>query len=38
MFSYAFLYRFYGYNDFADRAELAAFNALPAAVTADCMI
>ncbi|CAL5874729.1 uncharacterized protein PFLUO_LOCUS9030 [Penicillium psychrofluorescens] len=36
MFSYAYLYRFYGYNDFADRAELAAFNALPAALTADC--
>ncbi|KAM0331393.1 hypothetical protein ACHAQA_003066 [Verticillium albo-atrum] len=29
MFSYAWLYRFYGANDFADRAELAAFNAFP---------
>lgn len=37
MFSYAYLYRFYGSNDFADRAERAAFNALPAAMSPDCM-
>lgn len=36
MFSYAFLYRFYGANLFADRAELAAFNALPVAMSPDC--
>lgn len=36
MFSFAYLYRFHGTNDFADRAELAAFNALPAAVSHDC--
>ncbi|OBT61933.1 hypothetical protein VE03_08242 [Pseudogymnoascus sp. 23342-1-I1] len=35
MFSYAYLYRFYGSNDFADRAERAAFNALPAAISPD---
>ncbi|KAJ4207650.1 hypothetical protein NW759_013880 [Fusarium solani] len=35
MFSYAFLYRFHGSNLFADRAELAAFNALPAAMSPD---
>ncbi|KAH9211322.1 hypothetical protein DL95DRAFT_437274 [Leptodontidium sp. 2 PMI_412] len=35
MFSYAYLYRFYGSNDFADRAERAAFNALPAAMSPD---
>ncbi|KFZ02280.1 hypothetical protein V500_00276 [Pseudogymnoascus sp. VKM F-4518 (FW-2643)] len=35
MFSYAYLYRFYGSNDFADRAESAAFNALPAAISPD---
>lgn len=37
MFSYEFLYRFYGVNDFADRAERAAFNALPVAMSPDCM-
>ena len=37
MFSYAFLYRFQGVNDFADRAERAAFNALPVGVSPDCM-
>ncbi|KAL6407440.1 Six-hairpin glycosidase [Ilyonectria robusta] len=36
IFSYAFLYRFYGENDYADKAELAAFNAFPAGVSADC--
>lgn len=36
MFSYAYLYRFYGNNDFADRAERAAFNAFPAAISGDC--
>lgn len=36
MFSYAFLYRFHGVNDYADRAERAAFNALPAGISADC--
>ena len=36
MFSYAYLYRLHGANLFADRAELAAFNALPAAMSADC--
>ncbi|KAH8586555.1 hypothetical protein B0O99DRAFT_701834 [Bisporella sp. PMI_857] len=35
MFSYAYLYRFYGENKFADRVELAAFNALPAAMSPD---
>ncbi|RAH82390.1 hypothetical protein BO86DRAFT_429272 [Aspergillus japonicus CBS 114.51] len=35
MFSYAFLYRFHGVNDFADRAERAAFNALPVGVSPD---
>lgn len=36
MFSHAWLYRFHGTNQFADLAELATFNALPAGVTADC--
>lgn len=36
MFSYAYLYRFYGDNKFADQAELVAFNALPAAISPDC--
>lgn len=35
MYSMSYLYRFMGDNDFADRAELAAFNALPAAISAD---
>lgn len=35
MFSYAYLYRFHGANEFADRAELAAFNAFPAAISPD---
>ncbi|KIW04993.1 hypothetical protein, variant [Verruconis gallopava] len=35
MFSYAYLYRFHGVNEYADRAELAAFNALPVAISAD---
>ncbi|CAG9972518.1 unnamed protein product [Clonostachys byssicola] len=35
MFSYAYLYRYHGTNLFADRAELAAFNALPAAMSPD---
>lgn len=38
MFSHAYLYRFHGTNEFADIAERAAFNALPAGVTADCEI
>lgn len=36
MFSYAYLYRFHGATEFADRAELAAFNAFPAAMSPDC--
>lgn len=36
MFSYAYLYRFHGGNAFADNAELAAFNALPVAMSDDC--
>jgi hypothetical protein len=36
MFSHAWLYRFHGTNQFADQAELATFNALPAGVTSDC--
>jgi hypothetical protein len=36
IFSHAWLYRFHGTNSFADLAELATFNALPAGVTADC--
>ncbi|ETS87454.1 hypothetical protein PFICI_01282 [Pestalotiopsis fici W106-1] len=35
MFSYAWLYRLHAVSDFADRAERAAFNALPAAVSPD---
>ncbi|KIM98411.1 hypothetical protein OIDMADRAFT_56776 [Oidiodendron maius Zn] len=35
MFSMAYLYRFYGVNTFADNAERAAFNALPAALSPD---
>ncbi|KAG5797381.1 hypothetical protein H9Q69_003556 [Fusarium xylarioides] len=35
IFSYAFLYRFHGVNDYADKAELAAFNAFPAAMSPD---
>lgn len=38
MFSYAYLYRFHGENSFADRVELAAFNALPAGVSEDCKL
>lgn len=38
MFSYAYLYRFHGVNDYADRAERAAFNALPAGISADCKV
>lgn len=36
IFSYAYLYRFHGANHFADKAELAAFNALPAGISSDC--
>lgn len=36
MFSYTYLYRYHGTNLIADRAELAAFNALPAAMSPDC--
>lgn len=36
MFSYAYLYRFHGANEFADRAERAAFNAFPAGMSPDC--
>lgn len=35
IFSLAYLYRFIGDNRFADLAELAAFNALPAAISPD---
>ena len=35
IFSLSYLYRFIGDNSFADRAELAAFNALPAAIAPD---
>ncbi|CZR40474.1 uncharacterized protein FPRO_05374 [Fusarium proliferatum ET1] len=35
IFSYAFLYRFHGDNSYADKAELAAFNAFPAAMSPD---
>ncbi|KAG4260862.1 hypothetical protein FPRO03_02685 [Fusarium proliferatum] len=35
IFSYAFLYRFHGVNSYADKAELAAFNAFPAAMSPD---
>ncbi|KAL4967873.1 uncharacterized protein BDV14DRAFT_188040 [Aspergillus stella-maris] len=35
MFSMAYLYQFYGVNAYADRAERAAFNALPAALSPD---
>jgi hypothetical protein len=35
MYSMSYLYRFYGTNRFADRAELVAFNALPAAISPD---
>ncbi|KAL1888441.1 hypothetical protein Sste5346_009558 [Sporothrix stenoceras] len=35
MFSYAYLYRFFGVNDYADRTERAAFNALPVALAPD---
>jgi hypothetical protein len=38
MFSYAYLYLFHGANYFADRAELAAFNAFPAALSPDCKL
>jgi hypothetical protein len=33
--SLSYLYRLLGENEFADRAELAAYNALPAGITAD---
>jgi hypothetical protein len=36
MFSMAYLFQFYGINQYADKAELAAFNAFPAALTPDC--
>ncbi|GAB7354591.1 hypothetical protein MBLNU459_g5034t1 [Dothideomycetes sp. NU459] len=35
MFSLAYLYRLFGDNSFADQAELAAFNALPAPIAND---
>jgi hypothetical protein len=35
MYSLAYLYQALGDNEFADKAELAAFNALPAALTSD---
>lgn len=35
MFSMAYLHRFYGMNDHADKAERAAFNSLSAAISPD---
>ncbi|KAK1725879.1 uncharacterized protein BDZ83DRAFT_575663 [Colletotrichum acutatum] len=35
MFSLSYLYQLFGDNDMADRVELAAFNAIPAGVSAD---
>lgn len=35
IFSLSYLYRFIGDNAFADKAELAAFNALPSAISPD---
>ncbi|KAL1613317.1 hypothetical protein SLS54_010739 [Diplodia seriata] len=35
IFSLSYLHRLFGDNDFADRAELAAYNSLPAAVQSD---
>lgn len=35
IFSLSYLYRAIGDNSFADRAELVAFNALPAAISSD---
>ncbi len=35
MYSLSYLYQVMGDNEFADRAELAAFNALPVSITSD---
>ena len=35
MYSLSYLYQMLGDNDFADRTELIAFNALPVAFTSD---
>ncbi|OJD33671.1 uncharacterized protein BKCO1_2800030 [Diplodia corticola] len=35
IFSLSYLHRLFGDNDFADRAELAAYNSLPAAIQSD---
>lgn len=35
MFSLGYLFRAFGNNRYADKAELAAFNALPAAMSPD---
>ncbi|KAL2878956.1 hypothetical protein SGCOL_005655, partial [Colletotrichum sp. CLE4] len=35
MFSLSYLYQLFGDNDLADRVELAAFNAIPAGISAD---
>lgn len=35
MFSLAYLYQLLGGNSFADRVEMAAFNAVPAGISAD---
>lgn len=35
MFSLSYMYQTIGDNDFADRCELAAFNALPVSITGD---
>lgn len=36
MFSYAYMYRLHGTNNYADMTERATFNALPGGITADC--
>lgn len=36
IFTYGYLYRFHGSNYLADRAELVAYNTLPAGISSDC--